>query len=177
MRTVLFGAAAVAAVLAAGALPVAASAAAARPVAASVPTHCHSAVGLPDHRCTPGVAWWRVRQQNIGRTICKSGWTSTIRPPGSYTGPLKITQIHEYGYSRTNPRLYEEDHLIPLELGGAPRAVKNLWPEFANGHRPNPKDEVENALKDAVCDGTVKLARAQRAIAKDWKTAKKRLGL
>lgn len=38
---------------------------------------------------------------------------------------------------------YEEDHLIPLELGGAPSDVRNLWPE--RGTSPNPKDRVEGA--------------------------------
>jgi hypothetical protein len=28
-----------------------------------------------------------------------------------------------------NPKDYEEDHLISLELGGAPRDPKNLWPQ------------------------------------------------
>jgi hypothetical protein len=49
-------------------------------------------------------------------------------PRVSYTNALKIEQmpIYELGGS---PSLYEEDHLIPLELGGAPRNPKNLWPE------------------------------------------------
>ncbi len=42
---------------------------------------------------------------------------------------------------------------------------------------PNPKDAVEDALNRAVCDGRVSLARAQRAIARDWETAESRLGL
>jgi hypothetical protein len=36
---------------------------------------------------------------------------------------------------------------------------------------------VENALKDAVCDGTIQLAPAQRAIARNWTTAERNLGL
>jgi hypothetical protein len=41
---------------------------------------------------------------------------------------LKIKQmpLYELGGS---PSLYEEDHLIPLELGGAAHNPKNLWPE------------------------------------------------
>jgi hypothetical protein len=118
-----------------------------------------------------------VTQANIGRTICKSGWTSTVRPPESYTEKLKREQIIEYGYRDKRLHDYEEDHLIPLELGGSPRSAKNLWPEFDGGHIPNPKDKVENALNDAVCDGTVSLRAAQRAIAADWLTAEKKLGL
>jgi hypothetical protein len=55
--------------------------------------------------------------------------------------------------------------------------VKNLWPEYDGGHLPNPKDKVELDLRNAVCNGKVKLAPAQRAIARDWKTAEHVLGL
>lgn len=124
-----------------------------------------------------GATYAKVTQRNIGRTICKSGWTATVRPPEDYTADLKVVQIRQYGYQRHSTHLYEEDHLIPLELGGSPKSVRNLWPEFDNGHIPNPKDKVENALRDAVCDGTIRLAPAQRAIARNWTTAEHNLGL
>jgi hypothetical protein len=50
-----------------------------------------------------------------------------------------------------------------------------VWPEYPP--TPNPKDKVENALNAAVCDGRVTLAAAQNAIASDWLTVEKRLGL
>lgn len=118
-----------------------------------------------------------MTQADIRSTICKPGWTSTIRPPESYTEKLKIKEIMQYGYQDQRLGDYEEDHLIPLELGGAPKAIRNLWPEYDNGHIPNKKDAVENALNHAVCSGKVKLRPAQRAIAKDWKTAEKKLGI
>ena len=68
----------------------------------------------------------------------------------------------------------ELDHLVPLELGGSNDAT-NLWPEYPP--TPNPKDKVENTLNAAVCDGRVSLAAAQKAIAADWLTAEKKLGL
>jgi hypothetical protein len=68
----------------------------------------------------------------------------------------------------------ELDHLVSLELGGANDAA-NLWPEV--GGVPNPKDKVENDLHKAVCSGKVALAAAQKAIASDWMTAEKELGL
>ena len=61
-----------------------------------------------------------------------------------YTTRLKIQQMYLYG-DRGSTSLYEEDHFIPLELGGSPTSAKNLWPEY--GHIPNPKDAVENAAK------------------------------
>ena len=42
---------------------------------------------------------------------------------------------------------------------------------------PNPKDKVEGALNRAVCDGQVTLAAAQNAIASNWTTAEKKLGV
>jgi hypothetical protein len=133
---------------------------------------------LPDPSCTPGATNPDVSQGTINQTICVSGWTSTVRPPTSYTNPLKVKQIAQYGYSDTSTADYEEDHLIPLELGGAPRDPRNLWPEPHYGSKTAyTKDSVENALKKAVCDGRVKLVPAQNAIATDWTTAESVVGI
>lgn len=135
---------------------------------------------LPDPSCTPGVLNPDVTQDTIDSTICVSGWTSTIRPPTSYTNALKVKQIAEYGYSDTSTADYEEDHFVPLELGGNPTAPGNLWPEpryDAGGYTSTNKDTVENALKKAVCNGEVSLADAQDAIEADWTTALSSLGL
>lgn len=134
--------------------------------------------GLPDTILTPGATNPNVTQENIGQTICVHGWTSTIRPPTSYTTPLKEQQMVQYGFATdvTDAAAkmgdYEEDHLISLELGGSPTDPKNLWPE---PHHTTPlgrgsfaKDAFENWLHRAVCDGKLTLAQARRAIAKDW---------
>jgi hypothetical protein len=142
---------------------------------------CHAINGniatktLPDRRCTPGATNSAVTQADIGTTICRSGWTTTVRPPESYTEPLKIAQIAEYHYADRKVGDYEEDHLIPLELGGSPKSVKNLWPEYDAGKIPNAKDAVENALNRAVCSHKVSLKAAQTAIAVNWTTARARL--
>ncbi|MGA2828977.1 MAG: hypothetical protein ABSF03_23015 [Streptosporangiaceae bacterium] len=139
-------------------------------------TACHSSSGLPDGHCTPGATWSRVTQGNIRSTICKSGWTATIRPSESYTEALKRTQLGLYGdYAGNKLGNYEEDHLIPLELGGSPTSARNLWPEAHPSSYT--KDGVESTLNHAVCDGRVKLAPAQRAIARNWETAEHALGL
>lgn len=120
----------------------------------------------PDPQCTPGATNPAVTPATIGQTVCKSGWTQTIRPPASYTNRLKQQQIVAYGYTDTDPRHYEEDHLISLELGGAPSDARNLWPE--PGASPNRKDKVENAAHDAVCSHRMSLADVQHQIATDW---------
>lgn len=61
---------------------------------------------------------------------------------------------------------YEYDHLVSLELGGAPNDTRNLWPE--PGGSPNRKDSVEDRLHREVCDGQMMLAVAQHIIATDW---------
>lgn len=129
---------------------------------------CHARGVLPDATCTPGVTDPRVTQANIQSTICMSGYTATIRPSSSYTGKLKVEQMTAYGYT-DSIHAHEEDHLISLELGGAPDDPKNLWPE--PDAAPNPKDKIENHLHAAVCAGRIALRDAQVRIATDWTTA------
>jgi hypothetical protein len=149
-----------------------ASPAAGNPVGVAISGQCHSLDGLPDPLCTPGVADERVTQDNIQTTICVRGYTKTVRPPAAYTNSLKQQQITAYGYSDTNPADYEEDHLIPLELGGHPSDPKNLWPQPRTGvHPAAAKDRLENALHAKVCSGLLTLAAAQTAIARNWESA------
>jgi hypothetical protein len=124
---------------------------------------------------TPGATNPTVTQATIGSTICVSGWTTTIRPPSSYTTALKRTQIVAYGYTDTNLADYEEDHLISLEIGGAPRDPANLWPEPYTVSLPDGtpvgarvKDQLENTLKRLVCAHSMTLAKAQTLIRGDW---------
>lgn len=129
---------------------------------------------LPDPNRTPGVTNPDVTQANIHSTICVSGWTATVRPSSSYTTSLKERQLASgYAYKGdTNTGDYEEDHLISLELGGSPDAEANLWPEpYATTTGARTKDKVENRLHQMVCSGTITLAKAQQAIAKNWFTA------
>jgi hypothetical protein len=145
-------------------------------VATSAPCDARLEFGyvLPDPACTPGTTNPEVTEANIAQTICASGWTTTVRPRQSYTESLKRSQMAEYG--DTHPIYdYEEDHLIPLGLGGASSDPRNLWPQ--PGASPNPKDEVESAANHAVCDRTMSLASAQRQIASDWVSLGRSLGV
>jgi hypothetical protein len=129
---------------------------------------------LPDPTCTPGATDPAVTQATIDQTICVSGWTSTVRPPEGYTENLKREQMLAYGDTNRISD-YEEDHLIPLELGGSPTSPQNLWPEPEAS--PNPKDAVEDAARSAVCDGRMTLAAARQAIAANWIGFGQRLGV
>jgi len=64
---------------------------------------------------TPGVLNPAVTQATIRSTICRHGWTRTVRPPVDFTNALKQRQLRLYGL-RGPPSAYQEDHLISLEL-------------------------------------------------------------
>ena len=127
----------------------------------------------PDPIRTPGATNPDITQDDIQETICNPAWsTRSIRPPARYTNELKIEQLRRYGDSSTDPRDYEEDHLIPLEVGGNPTDPKNLWPEPYQSSIPDggarSKDKVENYLHKQVCAGSVTLDEAQKEIVTDW---------
>ena len=108
---------------------------------------------------TPGVVNPDVTQSNLSATVCRRGWTRTVRPPTSYTNALKLSQLRARTL-RGPPSAYQEDHLISLELGGHPTDPRNLWPE------PYPRaavvDRMENELNAKLCSGRLTLAEAQR---------------
>jgi hypothetical protein len=122
--------------------------------------HRHEAPSiLADPVRTPGVLNPDVTQANIRSTICRHGWTATIRPPVDYTNALKRRQMRQY-HETGSLSDYQEDHLISLELGGDPTDPRNLWPE------PYPRasevDRMENELNAQVCSGQLTLAEAQQ---------------
>lgn len=145
------------------------------------PAACHTRGKLPDSACTPGAASSAVTQANIHGTVCVRGYTATIRPPQSETGPVKRTAMRAYGEVATSAGTTELDHLVPLELGGS-NDVSNLWPQPSDipgaGFR-NTKDDVENRLRAALCapGSTLRLTDVQSWIASDWTTALRRAGI
>jgi hypothetical protein len=177
-RTFLTGASGAAAAMVA-AVALAAPAHATAPTTVLPAASCsQSYLPLPDPSCTPGTTNPDVTQSTIDSTICVSGWTATIRPPTSYTNKLKQQGIIDYGYSDTSMSDYEEDHFLPLELGGSPRDPANLWPEpHDGGENSYSKDSVENKVKKAVCAGDANLSDAQHAMLTDWTTAESVLGI
>ena len=150
---------------AAGALPTAPAASV--PVRSTVP---QPVPVLPDPAFTPGATNPQVSQATIRQTICASGWTEAVRPPNAYTEQVKrleagaggtITyagvtfRVHGFEPSDRTLSHYELDHLIPLELGGAPADPHNLWMQpyespngdVAPGTSSEPTDKVENAAR------------------------------
>lgn len=144
----------------------------------ALPAACRVQGGgaLPDPACTPGAADPAVTQANVQSTICVTGYTTRVRPPISYTEPLKKDLVRRYGLTGSLSS-YELDHLVPLEVGGAPRSVHNLWPESRAQHPgADEKDRLENRLHDQVCQGRVSLADAQRMFEQNWEQAWEQAG-
>ena len=137
----------------------------------SIPTSSAQAPGLPNSKLTPGATNPAVTQGTIGSTICVIGYTKTIRPPVSYTNKLKYDQLHS-GYNVNgdlNMRDYEEDHLIPLEVGGHPSSPLNLFPQYYKASAgARYKDKLENKMHLLVCSGRITLKAAQAVFRGDW---------
>jgi hypothetical protein len=112
----------------------------------------------------------QVVQGNIASTICTPGWTKGIRPDVQYTNGLKLKQLAQFApFHAGDPEWtvggVEEDHRLPLELGGAPQDEHNLSPEV---HRDSTlKDRDENAFKSRVCSGEP-LRQAQAEFVRKW---------
>lgn len=132
---------------------------------------------IPRHDLTPGATDGRVTQENIGETICTAEWVDRNQPSASYTTPTKTKQIAAYGYSTYAIENFELDHLVPLQLGGDPTAIANVWPQpwearrerlVPEGWGAETKNTLESRLHTAVCRRELPLAEAQRAVADDW---------
>ena len=124
---------------------------------------------LPDPSLTPGAIDTGITQSNIQTTVCVRGYTKTVRPPVYYTNTLKKKQMAAYGYADTNPAHYEEDHLIPLSIGGNPSDSANLWPQpRLSEWNAEKKDILEFKLYKLVCEGAVTLDDARHQISTNW---------
>jgi len=124
---------------------------------------------IPDPYRTPGAINHYVTQENISRTICVSGWTATVRPSTSFTNRLKAKQIRELDLPGI-AKDYEEDHLVPLCVGGHPTDDRNLWPEPRTGQwAAKFKDQLEASVCRAVCRGAMTLEQGRAVFLQpDW---------
>jgi len=151
------------------------------PAASSHRSACTARYGgaLPDAACTPGALNPAVTQGDLASTICHSGWAASVRPPLAVTEPEKFKSMRAYGIPTTagHAGLYEFDHLVPIELGGAVDDPANLWPEPHSASWRGKqvgsfvKDAAENRVNAEVCSGRVTLAAAQAVFERDWRKA------
>lgn len=119
---------------------------------------------LPNAKLTPGATLDVTKDD-----ICTPGYSKKVR---DVPVTVKKQVYAEYNVQYV-PHAYEVDHLISLELGGS-NSIRNLWPEsysiYWNAHV---KDALENRLHSLVCNGTVSMQDAQKAISTDWIAAYK----
>jgi hypothetical protein len=124
---------------------------------------------LPDPKITPGAINESLTADEFLKECHQSGWTRLYRPPTSYTNGLKRIQMKQYGYASSDKSDFEEDHLIPLCLGGASQDPHNLWPQPRVGEwNAERKDKLERKLCTLACQGRIPLRQAQHDIATDW---------
>lgn len=94
------------------------------------------------------------------------GLAAKVRPRRYFSTHLKrelIERYHPPGKATDD----ELDHYIPLELGGCPDCLANLWLEPLESPGAHEKDRVENYLHKEVCRDHMSLAEAQRLITQD----------
>ena len=95
-----------------------------------------------------------VTQADIAQTICVKGWTATIRPTRREAWSLKRNLLQ--GRKAKGLIL---DHVVPLEVGGAPRDLANL--QLQTRAAATRKDRIENRIHREVCAGTMTLQSGQ----------------
>jgi len=128
---------------------------------------------VPDDQQAPGAINAAVTQANIAETICARGWSERVRPPLSFTEPIKRRLLG------AGADQFELDHRVPIEVGGCPDCVSNLWLQpwrDPRHHACNPdvmldaacKDELENAVRRRICSGRMTLAQGQAIFLGDW---------
>lgn len=100
-----------------------------------------------------------VTQDNIKQTVCVKGWTSTVRPPVSYTNSIK----HKLLPKGRLMQEYELDHIVPLALGGHPSSKDNLMLQPWEGKcGAKVKDVEEYRYYRAMCNGEISLDTARK---------------
>ena len=108
-----------------------------------------------------------VTQANIHETICVKSWTKTVRPSSYYTNKIKKRLMKEQGIPLADMSKYELDHIIPLDLGGAPRDPANMM--LQPWSQADKKDGDERRMKNLVCKGTLTLENGQQYFVTQWR--------
>lgn len=121
---------------------------------------------LPDARMTPGAVVSVTAAQ-----VCAPGYARRARHPYDDAARAMSRAVRrEYGVRGPG---YRVDHLVPIEVGGDPFDIRNLWPQPVSDSYV--KDERENAAHDRICssrnpDATMR--EVQREFETDWTTVR-----
>lgn len=126
-------------------------------------------ISNPDPALTPGALNPAVTIKTIYETIGVNGWATTQRPTGWRRVNLRRKVLKRYGLSIL-ARGYVVDHLIPIECGGHPTSLANMWPtnDMAANHA---KDLIENRARHQILSGERDLNVVRLLFAADWRRA------
>jgi len=92
-----------------------------------------------------------VTQSNLSTTVCLTGYTTSVRPPSSYTQAWE--KAHGGGIDTV------VDHITPLCAGGDPFNYANYQLQFKpDSYR---KDTTERLVCKMLCNGKLTLDEAQ----------------
>ena len=130
---------------------------------------------VPDPELTPGAV-----ASGDTAEVCESDG----RPGSAYSRvhremneAQRRADFARYGILWADRQLYEDDHLVPLCLGGADAAA-NRWPQPRSGEWGSyEKDRLESYACRNVCAGSLSLDEAQRwfLAPADWREAYRRI--
>lgn len=125
---------------------------------------------FPNKTLTPGAA--RLVGQ---KDVCAAADAQDNDPAWLIPASVEQQVLQKYGIANSRAKDYQLDYLIPPSLGGT-ADVQNLWPQpnSNSGWNAHAKDELENRLRQLVCDGRVSLPEAQHDLSGDWTQAYKR---
>lgn len=121
---------------------------------------------LPDRRLTPGTV-----SSVTAKQVCAPGYDRRARHAYDDAARAMSRAVRrEYGVRAAGYRI---DHLVPIEAGGAPFDVRNLWPQPID--ESFVKDERENAAHDRICsshDPDATMRDVQREFETNWTTVR-----
>ena len=128
--------------------------------------HRSAIVFAPESRLTPGATVLTDKAAVCAAPDIKNK---------SVTLVVQQQVFAEYGITGSDPAKYEVDYLVTPALGGSDD-IRNLWPHSYNAvWNARVKDDLEDRLREMVCQGQIDLQSAQRDIATDWIAAYKRI--
>lgn len=102
-----------------------------------------------------------VSDRTLDQTVCRPGWTKTIRPSTAYIRNWERRHLPP----GQDPRLFIVDHRVSLGIGGNPYAPNLKLQTVAEAAR---KDVLERRLNRLLCGGRISLERAQEIMLERW---------
>ena len=92
-----------------------------------------------------------ITQDNIAATICRPGYARSVRQPASWSRAQRKALHAQPGQV--------VDHIVPIEIGGAPADQANL--QLQDRATAKAKDRDENRVRKEICRGDITLEQGQ----------------